>query len=375
MSTCALCDNKITSANDSKEHIIPQSIGGREKVRGFICRACNNTTGETWDAKLASQYNWFSVALNIKRESGSPPSHHVQTVDGQGLLLHADGTTSPDKPVFTKTKTPDGYQISVKARTMAEARKILKGIQREYPKTDVEKTLADAVIEGTYTEEPIKTLFQFGGELAGRSFVKTAVAMAFDIGIDPQECDFALCYLKNTAVTPAYAEFHLRDLVANRPPNQLFNSVTVSGNPTENRLTAYIEYFGVTRIVIHLSQTYTGPSVHKTYAFDPVTGQRIHLDVDLNLSDEEYALSLANKTRLDGSVVKAFDYAMPILLKSIYARQDEKVLNDAIMEAFEAMGIRPDGELAPEQIPAFTAYLTNKITPYLMQVIKNRPKL
>jgi hypothetical protein len=282
---------------------------------------------------------------------------------------------SPDKPVVTKTKTPNGHQISVQARTMAEARKILRGIQRKYPKTDVEKILADAVMEVTHTEEPIKTSFQFCGESAGRSIVKTAVAMACKMGINPQVCDFALLYLKNAAATPAYAEFHLRDLVANRPSNLLVNSVTVSSNPIKNLLTAYIEYFGVTRVVVHLSQTYKGPRVHKTYAFDSVTGQAIHLNVDLDLSNEEYALSLANETRLDGSDVKAFEYAMPIVFRFMHARQNEIMLNDWITEAFEAMGVQPDGELAPEQIPAFSAYLANKITPHLMQINKNRTKL
>lgn len=374
MPTCALCDNKITSANDSEEHIIPQSIGGHKKVRGFICRTCNSIAGDTWDAELASQYNWFSVMLNIKRESGAPPSHRVQAVGGQDILLHADGTMSQDKPMVTKSKTPGGHQISVKARTMAEARKILKNIQRKYPNTNVDEMLANAEV-ATQPVGVIKTTFQFGGELAGRSIVKTAVAMACKMGIDPQACDFALRYLKNAAATPAYAEFHVRDLVTNRPSNLLVNSVTVSSNPIKNLLTAYIEYFGITRVVVHLSQTYKGPRVHETYAFNPVTGQAIYLDVDLDLSDEEYALSLANETLQDGYMEKAFEYAMPIVLRFKHARQNEKVLNDAIMEAFEAMGVQPNEELPREKIPAFTAYLTNKITPHLMQIIKNRTKL
>ena len=62
---------------------------------------------------------------------------------------------TPDKPVVTNTKTPTGHQISVQARTMAEARKILKDIQRKYPKTDAEEILANTVMEVTHPEEPI----------------------------------------------------------------------------------------------------------------------------------------------------------------------------------------------------------------------------
>ena len=47
---CFLCKVPLTSENDSKEHIIPQSIGGRKKVKGFICQDCNSTTGQEWDS-------------------------------------------------------------------------------------------------------------------------------------------------------------------------------------------------------------------------------------------------------------------------------------------------------------------------------------
>lgn len=190
--------------------------------------------------------------------------------------------------------------------------------------------------------------------------------MASKMGIDPHECEFALRYLKNADAIPAYAEFHIRDLVTNRPSNALVNSVTVSSNPIKNLLTAYIEYFGVTRIVVHLSQTYTGPSVHETYAFDSVTGQAINLEVDLDLSDEEYTLSLTNETQQDGFMGKAIEYVMPIIRKFEHNRKINEALNDATKEAFEAMGIQPGGELPREKYSAFSEYLAKKVTSYLM---------
>ncbi|MBB3212453.1 5-methylcytosine-specific restriction endonuclease McrA [Herbaspirillum sp. Sphag1AN] len=58
---CQLCRDELNHSNDSKEHIIPNAIGGKKKVSGFICKSCNNKAGETWDAELASQLNWFSL--------------------------------------------------------------------------------------------------------------------------------------------------------------------------------------------------------------------------------------------------------------------------------------------------------------------------
>src|SRR3990167_1403499 len=77
---CAFCASEITEINDSKEHVIPNSIGGRKKVRGFICISCNSSFGQSWDAKLAEQLNWFSLAVGIERERGRSPDEIVQTV-------------------------------------------------------------------------------------------------------------------------------------------------------------------------------------------------------------------------------------------------------------------------------------------------------
>jgi len=49
-SECALCDIKITKDNDTKEHIIPNAIGGRKKITGFICKDCNLRSGDEWES-------------------------------------------------------------------------------------------------------------------------------------------------------------------------------------------------------------------------------------------------------------------------------------------------------------------------------------
>jgi hypothetical protein len=130
MHTCALCDCPIGGANDSREHIIPQAIGGRRKVTGFICRNCNNTKGHTWDAELAVQLNWFSVALNVKREIGPPPKQRIEAANGQKLWLHADSTMTLAEPPVTVEKTESDRRFRLQPRTLVEARKKLEEILR-----------------------------------------------------------------------------------------------------------------------------------------------------------------------------------------------------------------------------------------------------
>ncbi len=148
--------------------------------------------------------------------------------------------------------------------------------------------------------------------------------------------------------------------------------MVVKGDTNKKRLTAYVEYFGITRVLVHLSKDYTGPDVHETYAFNPVTGMDIPLDVDLDLSDHEYSSSLENDARSDGAYEKAAAYAMPIILETRQDMETTSVLNEAIIEAFEAMGVQPGEELPTEQIPAFTAFIVNKIMPYLTRRMSDR---
>ncbi len=375
MGHCAICDEKITPLNDSKEHVVPHAIGGRLKVRGFICRKCNNGSGHDWDAELAAQFNWFSVMLNVKREKGVAPSHAVKTLGGQRLLLHADGTMSPDKPVISTTDGPAGRQISVKARNKSEARKILASLQRKYPDNDFGKAFASLTEETSMPDGPIMTSFQFGGAVAGRSLVKTAVAMAFRASIPHAKCELAMRYIKDVAAIPPFAEFLLRDLVRTRPEKDLFHTVSVRGDPETKRLMGYVEYFGVGRFLVLLSTEYDGCPIERTYSINPATAEEINITVDLALPEDEFDRWLANEAVPDGAREAAFNYAMPIILRQKYAREDSRAFDRAYEEACGEMGIESHEALNHDQILELSRRMTHKLMPHLLRILRHRPRL
>jgi hypothetical protein len=123
---CVRCDCPIDDSNDSEEHVIQNSVGGRLKVRGFICRACNNQTGETWDAVFAEQTNFLCHFFGIVRERGEPPPQAIVTTAGERLLLQPGGGFKMEKPVFQATPTETGKQIQIKARDLREAAVMLR---------------------------------------------------------------------------------------------------------------------------------------------------------------------------------------------------------------------------------------------------------
>jgi hypothetical protein len=376
MKFCALCPDKITDENDSKEHIIPSSIGGRKKVKGFICKICNSTFGGESDVELANQLNWFSLFIGIKRESGrgDPPSQVIETTHGERLLFRADGTLTAEHPTFEKTEDDTKTQLKIQARTPEETKKILKGVAKKYPNVDVSKLLEEIKVTETPLDSPIKMNLEFGGPLFGRSIVKTAFAFASQNEVLHQSCDQARNYLKNLVdeSNAPYGLFYLRDLVKNRPTDKLFHCVAIMGDSQKKRLIAYVEYFGFARLVVNLSSEYLGKELMETYALDPTTGQEFDLDIDLNLSDSELTRVLNNDSNpLDG-YLKAINHAMPIAIKLNFDRERKRVVTEAAKYAFERLKVEPDCELPPEDKEVFVSLMMEKIMPFLARHINSR---
>src|ERR1700761_7638050 len=291
---CAICDVAIGADNNTAEHIIPQSIGGRRTVSGFICRDCNSAAGLTWDKELFRQLHWFTVMLGIARPKGPAPDINVETASGNRYAVSATGAMTPAELLVERSE--DGKSFRIRARDLEEAKRLLIQIHKRYPTFDLAEVLATMEFSNTKNQEVMKTSFEFGGALAGRSMVKTAVALAHSLGVPPGACDRAVAYLKEApGVEPSLAEHFTSDVVTNRPA-RLFNCIVVQSDAEKRRLVGYVEYFGVCRWIIHLSTDYAGPEVSGRYCFDAITGEETPLEVNLSMTDSDFQASLDNLT-------------------------------------------------------------------------------
>ena len=89
---CCLCGKVLTSDNNTEEHIIPNAIGGRKRVVGFICRDCNSRSGERWDAELVRQLAPLCVLLGITRQRGHVSPQTFRTFSGGSVRINPDRT-------------------------------------------------------------------------------------------------------------------------------------------------------------------------------------------------------------------------------------------------------------------------------------------
>jgi hypothetical protein len=366
---CALCNQELTPDNDSREHIVPESIGGRRRVKGFLCIDCNSRAGEKWDSVTARQLNALCLLFAIQRQTGTVRTRPLKTESGQIVRLHADGHLSlPDtQPAITI----DGSEVKIQAprQTTAEVRKMLRGLERRYPQLDVEQAMQNATEQRSYLSEPVRETFNFGGHESGRSVVKSALALAVDSGIKAPLCEEATECLRNEGKAPCFGYFYKRDLVRKRPSNRVFHCVAIKAEPSSQRLIGYVELFSLYRMVVCLSSRYTGDPLFRYYAIDPSTGQELDLDVDVSLSEEEVSCAFANTEDYAANLAQTFQNVFTIGQAISFDRERATVIERALKECIAQLGLAAGDTLTAEDALALSKCLATRMEPFLNHLV------
>lgn len=364
------CGNRITEHTSTKEHIVPNAIGGRKKVTGFICNNCNSRTGAIWDAELARQLNPLSLLLGIRRQRGEVPSQVFPTAGGSEVRLLSDGRRTIAKPSHEITTDGDNTRITIHARTMQELRGLMNGMRRKYPSLgdiSLEDLMATAKVGAHYNPEWTKFDLEIGGAKAGRSLVKSAVALAYDAGIDPNGCDLALDYLLNEEAEPCFGYYYDkdRDFVINRPVGKPFHCVYVKGSPDSGTILGYVELFSLYRLVLCLSSSYLGRAFTNTYAIDPVKGEEIDLDVNLDLSILEIRSAYDYK-KYDSGVVKAAASSLfEVIVAADFDRALVRNIKEAVANAFAKSEAGQGEFLTDAQCNQLIRDIVDHLTPFI----------
>jgi hypothetical protein len=359
---CAYCESKLTESSNSKEHIIPNSIGGQKKVRGFICKECNNELGQTCDTVLAEQLNYFSLAVGIKRDRGFKPNKNmnIQTEDGTELRLQSSGVMTRKEPFFEKDESGNFRMF---ARTEKEARDMLKGVKRKHPEFNLEKELNEIKITAFKVDSKVLHRLELGGKEAGRSIVKTAIAQCLVADIESYRCEIGIQILKNPTYDKGFFLFYTHDLVIDRPKNILFHLVAVRGDLENSTLIAYVEYFGAMRMMVKLSNEYKGNSFTSVYAINPQTGEELDLSVNWDIPLDELEASF-NSNKLSHTELShqnfnnAYQNAVSIASNVRIMRERQYAYRDALSTALSQLGLEKGSIPDPKDKHKFNSIMT-----------------
>lgn len=363
---CALCQTPLTKANRTKEHIIPNAIGGRKKVRNFICKRCNDKTGEKWDSALANQLQPFCTMLSIRRAEGNNRPFPVETVSGRKLVWNPDGSLTIAEPKFEKHIVGNKTHVTIHAKSMNDFRKMLSGMTQKYTHLNFEELMSRASSTQEYLREPIQMSHNFGGTYAGRSIVKSCLALAHEAGLTIDECDNAKDYLMGDGEA-CFGYYNETDLIENRPLDDIIHCVYVCADPKKGLVLAYVEYFGFQKVIACLSDTYTGPVRECCYAVNPLTGEELDLDVSLNITQDDVRAIYDGERTNDQRLKVDLERLLIIWKKLDEKRALERAAHTAIKYACLQCCIQPEEEIADEMVPLFTHYFFVKMAPFLLR--------
>ena len=365
--TCAFCTKPLTDANASKEHVFPNAIGGRKTVSNFICTDCNNKTGTHWDKELVNQLKPLCTMLNIKRHRGGNQPFDVETINDRKLTVLPNGSMTIAEPTFRKRNLGDKTGITIEARNMKEFEKMVSDLQREYPQVNVDEMLKNATHEREYSAAPYAIPLKFGGYLAGRSVVKSCLALAYDTCIDIDCCEQAKNYLLSNGEA-CFGYFNAYDVVRNRPERTFFHCVHVCGDPAQKQILAYVEYFGWQRIVACLSSKYIGKAFSHSYAIDPVTGRELDIEIELKIEPDEIQEIYAYKKVDYVEVKRSFEALMAVWSDQERERAYLNAIEDALTYASAQCGVKDGDLLSERQTAQFARVFTNRLEPFLLHL-------
>jgi hypothetical protein len=368
LTCCALCDRQFGSEGvvDSREHIIPNSIGGQKKVSGILCKTCNDRTGAEWDAALADQLSIVSVTVGVRRDRGNQPAVDAKTRSGQPIRLHPDGHLTLPRTPPIETVENGGVRITGKVSTIAEARAVFRGLKRKYPKFDVEVAIARLRLERRYPSEPVVSTVHIHGNSSGRSIVKSTYVLAIHAGVKPENCELARDYLLGNGSTHCWWFYYERDLIANRPDDSLFHCVAISGNPATRQLLGYVEFFGAYRMIVHLSSEYDGKAFSSGYAVDPTTGKELPISPGLDLTIDDVISTCNGKRPYVEGMSAAIHHLMRIAYPRTLERERKRVIEAAIRSAIPELGLAPGEWLGPEDVHELVRLVMREITPCIL---------
>ena len=368
---CAFqCGNHITEDTPTKEHVIPNALGGRKTVTGFICNSCNSRTGALWDAEVARQLNPLGLLLGIRRQRGQMPSQVFSTSSGGEVQLLSHGKRIIAKRSHEINTDGDHTHIRIHARTMRELRSMINGMRRKYPSLrnrSLDDLMSTAKAASHYSSEWTKFDFAFGGVRAGRSLVKSAVALAYDAGVDPNRCDLALDYLLNDGAEPCFGYFYDkdRDLVINRPVARPFHCVCVKGNSDTGTILGYVEFYGLYRLVLCLSKSYSGRNFTNIYALDPAKGEEVDLGIDLDLSILDICSAYNYEKYNEGVIRAAANNLVECIAAADFDRALDRNVREAVENAFAKCDAGQGGYLTDAQLHQVIDAVFDEVDPFI----------
>ena len=345
-----------------------RSVAGK-CVSNFLCVACNSTTGSEWDNELIRQLRPLCTMLNVKRAHGRNRPFVVETVSDRRLTLNPDGSMGIAEPLFEAQELAGKTTVKMHARTMREMKRMLSGLKKKHPQIDVDELMNQAEPVQEYSGEPYAIPLSVGGALAGRSMVKSCLAMVYDAGLTTDQCEEAKHYLLK-GDKPCFGFFTKRDLVRKPPGEDLLSLHPCSGRSTAATDSGLRGVFRVPEVRRMAVQELRRMRILALLHSQSGDGKRNWTSTLCSTSTQPiWRKSMTAETWSMARLRGALGVLVGAWKEMDVDRARTRAIDDAIAFACAECGISEGDILSDEQAAQFTRVVSDRMTPYLLHTI------
>lgn len=278
---CIVTGIEITPDNDSKAHVIPSALGGRLKPLGILSSEGNGLLGDKIDLPLIEAFQSLMNRLDGSRDRGDNQPSRMTDESGKAYVFTFGEPLALAKPEYEETVVGETTKISIKARTLKEARTLLGRIKAKYPKFDIDEAMKHAVFQHAWSGNELHEAFQIGPDvLFPAAFVAASIFSAYhDLAVHP------LLRAYVTGFDPEHPELP-PDTFYFIPPKpwatstaQVAHILALCGDAKSGQQLVYVELFNLVKVAVLLP--YNGNAdIRHTYGIDVLSGVQVPVQIN-----------------------------------------------------------------------------------------------
>lgn len=268
--SCIICDRSFSEVTPSREHIIPNALGGLLVTKLATCVKCNSDSGHKGNAYLVNKFHLLANSLDVIRDRGGHPcASFVDPTNGTEYKLKPG--KAPIKASNIKVnRSASTINFEFSAPNRKEAEHILKLLTKD-------KSQQSPILKSTEIPNSKFTMnigYSYDDDKFLREIARIAVCYARHVEVAINATEPTLQFSRGgninyCPVVPVQGDVvSVKDL----PIHPLYHGIFLN-KPEESRvLQIYVFLFQYCEFLVKFQADYYGPSLSFGYLLNLVSG-------------------------------------------------------------------------------------------------------
>lgn len=320
----------------SREHVIPNAIGGKLKSNVILCKSCNSRLGNSIDGVLAKNLGKYMTMFAFNRERGKNQSIELFDAINNDKYKLFDNRLEMIKPYVEEIKNDSDVKIEIIARSDKEASKIVKGFQKKYNLTDDEIKTSFKTKKRKFERlnKIVSISLEFGGIDFYRAIGKIALCYYSITNDDFDGLNDIVGYVngdcipEKNIVTMYYSE----DNMSQWNNDAIFHYIGIKKH--DDWIIGYIELFKVFKFVVKIKKVDNKKNINEARYYEWLTDEKYlenELDPYLNNIDNIFSKEIFD-------YLDEFTIEINGLMAIAYKTMEQREVNRSISRIIKDVG-------------------------------------